>query len=388
MIRPSHTVLVVSSSVIVIERLQSLCEQCGLPDLSMVVCEHVADAEAMLEHKSFSLTLLDLANGVSLSFLDYASSILNPKPVVAIIGEGSSTTIINALRAGADDVFVVEDLDLSPKLFIYSMKRQLRRALYIEESKRLKDSLERSLDELRADHHAAQHVQQNLLPPRHQTINGLVVEYTLKPSLLLSGDFVDAIEINDHLIIFYLADVSGHGASSALVTVLLKNLTHRLLRNYKRHSSFDILSPVLTLERINREMLLTGMGKHMTMFVGLLDTQTSKLTYATGGHHPMPILSCNESSSFLKGRGMPVGLFEKPEFEEHQLDLPQVFSLTLFSDGVLEILKGSSLKEKENWLLSTLQPGYIESSQLTEMIEEGFEDVRPDDVAIMTVSRA
>jgi sigma-B regulation protein RsbU (phosphoserine phosphatase) len=102
----------------------------------------------------------------------------------------------------------------------------------------------------------------------------------------------------------------------------------------------------------------------------------------------MPILSCNQSSSFLKGRGMPVGLFEKPEFEEHQLDLPQVFSLTLFSDGVLEIIKGSSLKEKENWLLNTLRPGYIESSQLTEMIEEGFEDVRPDDITIMTVSRA
>ena len=106
----------------------------------------------------------------------------------------------------------------------------------------------------------------------------------------MSGDFVDSIAINEHQTLFYLADVSGHGASSALVTVLLKNMTTRLVRNYNRGSSFDILSPLATLQRINRELLLTGLGKHLTMFIGLIDAQRGTLTYAVGGHHPMPVL--------------------------------------------------------------------------------------------------
>jgi sigma-B regulation protein RsbU (phosphoserine phosphatase) len=386
MSRAFQNILLVSSSTETIDRLFEICEMCDEPSIKVILVRDPESAKEILESQTLSLAILDL-NTVGLDDLKLFSKHLNPKPTVALISEDSSVAMRIALRAGADDVFLRSELYDNTQAFVKSMRRQIRRAAHIDDANTLRDSLERSLDELRADHHAAQHVQQNLLPEREQIINGVRFEYTLTPSLLLSGDFVDAIQINEDLCIFYLADVSGHGASSALVTVLLKNLTGRLLRNYKRNSSFDLLSPMATLHRVNQEILLTRMGKHMTMFIGLLDTKSSKLTYAVGGHHPMPVMCTAGNAEFLQGRGMPVGMFEKPVFEERQIDLPKEFTLTLFSDGILETIAEPSLADKEALLLRTLKNGFISSADLTAQLEFGAES-HPDDVAIMTVSRA
>lgn len=386
MSRAYQHVLLVSCCTETIDRLFEICELCDQPNIKVVLARDAESAKTVLENQPLSLAILDLET-TGLEVLQYFSKQLSPKSVVALVSEEGSAALRLALRSGADDVFLRSELSDNTEAFVKSIKRQMRRATHIEDANSLRDSLERSLDELRADHHAAQHVQQNLLPEPEQTINGVKYEYTLTPSLLLSGDFVDAIQVNEHLSMFYLADVSGHGASSALVTVLLKNLTSRLLRNYRRSSSYDLLSPLATLNRINQEILLTRMGKHMTMFIGLLDSRTSELTYAVGGHHPMPILSSGGAASFLEGRGMPVGMFDKPVFEERVIQLPKNFTLTLFSDGILETISETSLAEKEALLLRTLKNGFISSEALTAELEFGVE-THPDDVAIMTVSRA
>lgn len=378
--------LIVSNATDTIDRLFEICEMYDDPSIKVNLVRDLPSAKQLIEQQSISVAIIDL-NLASLDDLKYFSQYLSPKPVVALISEDSSIAMRIALRAGADDVFLRAELYDNTLAFVKSMRRQIRRAAQIENASALRDSLQRSLEELRADHHAAQHVQQNLLPEKEQIINGIRYEYTLTPSLLLSGDFVDAIQINDDLSVFYLADVSGHGASSALVTVLLKNLTGRLLRNFKRNSSFDLLSPMATLYRVNQEILMTRMGKHMTMYIGLLDSKASTLTYAVGGHHPMPILSAEGEAHFLEGRGMPVGMFESPVFEERQITLPEKFTLTLFSDGILETINKPSLAEKEQLLLRTLRSGFISSAELTAQLEFGA-DTHPDDVAIMTVSRA
>jgi sigma-B regulation protein RsbU (phosphoserine phosphatase) len=379
-------VLLISDSTHTIDRIFELCEQCDHQRLRLVVCRDTDEAEQQLDHYDISLIIFDLASVGSSLLMDCMAQRLNPKPLIALISEGTAESLVAALRSGADDVYVSGELDLHPELFVHSVERQLKRARYIEEVRSLRDSLERSLDELREDQRAAQQVQQNLLPPSQQRINGIEYAYALQPSLLLSGDFVDAFAVSDNLSMFYLADVSGHGASSALVTVLLKNMTHRLLRNYKRNSSFDILSPSATLHRINREMLLTSLGKHLTMFVGLVNHTTQTLSYAVGGHHPLPILQQNGQVRYLQGRGMPLGLFEEPVFDELECALGNNFTLTLFSDGVLEVLEGDTMEVKEQVLLDMCSAKFESPAEfLQSMMRAGRG--HPDDVAIMTVRR-
>uniref|UniRef100_UPI000B01D638 PP2C family protein-serine/threonine phosphatase n=1 Tax=Marinobacterium profundum TaxID=1714300 RepID=UPI000B01D638 len=206
------------------------------------------------------------------------------------------------------------------------------------------------------------------------------------PSLVLSGDFVDVAPLDDNLTLFYLADVSGHGASSALVTVLLKNMTNRVLRAHQRDTPLSELSPASTLYLLNRELLDTGLGKHFTIFAGILDAQNSTLKYAVGGHHPMPILSQWGEARFLTGRGMPVGLFDEPFFDEHELHLANTFSLTLFSDGVLEVMvEDGSLEKREERLRALVASGVVQPDDLLDTVL-GTASC-PDDIAILTLFR-
>jgi len=381
-----QAVLMVSASTAVIDLVFELCEQCRSTHLRFCVAHSTEEVDLLLEHRSISMAILDRSTIGNLSYLNRLAEHISPMPAVVLTEAGTAEELVAALRNGADDVFSLDELQQHPELFVGAMNRQLQRVEMIDEAVFLRESLERSLDELRADQHAAQQLQQNLLPPPKRELNQICFQYVLQPSLLLSGDFVDSMAINDHQTVFYLADVSGHGASSALVTVLLKNMTYRLMRNYNRSSSFDIQSPLATMHRINREMLLTGLGKHLTMFIGLVDTQNSTLTYAVGGHHPMPILQQQGQTLFLEGRGMPIGLFEEPVFEERCIPLAPQYAITLFSDGILEVAEGGSLEEKEQTLLRVCSRNNLSPQSIADcIIPAGC--INPDDVAIMTVSR-
>ncbi|WP_207062767.1 PP2C family protein-serine/threonine phosphatase [Motiliproteus sp. SC1-56] len=310
---------------------------------------------------------------------------VKPNPVVALSRESGYAQVIRALRQGASDFFTLPVRDRAE--LARSIRRQGRRAKVIADSAYFREELEQSLALLREDQQAGRHVQQKMLPPTEMVINDYRFEYRVKPSLFLSGDFIDFFRISDSLAMFYLADISGHGASSAFVTVLLKNMTNRLLRNYNRGSSFHILSPTDVLSRINKELLDTGLGKHLTIFVGLLDRIENTLQYGVGGHFPMPILQQGGKAEFLPGSGMPVGLFDDAQFDGRIVELEEQFTLTLFSDGILEILDQPDLKAKEKCLLDAAARGYDDLRDLSRLL--GIDEVEeaPDDIAALSVSR-
>lgn len=79
----------------------------------------------------------------------------------------------------------------------------------ITEQKKIEERLRRQNEILRRDLEFAKRLQQSLLPviPR---IEGYRITYTYKPCERLGGDFLDVINIDDK-IVFYVADVAGHG---------------------------------------------------------------------------------------------------------------------------------------------------------------------------------
>lgn len=71
------------------------------------------------------------------------------------------------------------------------------------------------------DQLAGRQVQQDILPREPLNCRGYRVSHSIVPSLYLSGDFVGYNSAFDRYILFYFGDVSGHGASSAFITVML-----------------------------------------------------------------------------------------------------------------------------------------------------------------------
>jgi sigma-B regulation protein RsbU (phosphoserine phosphatase) len=383
-----QTILLIDHVAEAIESIINACNHVDLPPVKISTAYNSDFALELLAEHDFSLVIVGLSEHFSLDDVALLAERHDPKPLMVLLPEPKCDQVLLALRKGAGDVFIQSEISENEEEFACSISRLLVQAELIEKNLHYREELEKSLSELRVDQQAARQIQQNMLPEKDVRVGGIHARYLLIPSLYLSGDFVDVISIDNEKTLFYLADVSGHGASSALVTVLLKNMTNRLLRNYRRASSFDILSPINTLYRINSELIDTELGKHLSIFIGLFDNVSSTLTYAVGGHHPMPIIRDSGGARFLEGRGMPVGLFPEPHFEERKLGELTEFEVTMFSDGILEMLTDKGMDAKEQRLIDAVLDTKGEGpDSIKEALLPGIINDAPDDIAIMTICR-
>jgi serine phosphatase RsbU (regulator of sigma subunit) len=313
-------------------------------------------------------------------------------PAIMISDVVDADRMMTALRLGATDFFVrpIEDTEALAKSIERCVRqRELRREL--RESRR---RLEAANNELRAtvkvleqDQQAGRQVQLRMLPATPLVLDDFVISHTVIPSLYLSGDFTDYFTVGEQFVTFFMADVSGHGSSSAFATVLLKNLFARKRSDFLRRYDDTVLSPVAMLRRANKELLGLGVGKFATMVVGLLDMEHNTLRYSVAGHLPQPVLVSSEGARYLQGEGSPVGIMQDAEYTEHMIDLPGSFMLALFSDGILEILPPKNLVEKEKYFLEVFEQTSESPEQLVTRLGLDRVETAPDDIAALFISK-
>ncbi|MEA3250304.1 MAG: SpoIIE family protein phosphatase [Pseudomonadota bacterium] len=317
-------------------------------------------------------------------------------PTIVVTETRIDDDLLPAVDAGLVD-YLVEPLrhaDVLRRLVARALEHRQLAEEHARDRARLaelNENLETHLALLRLDQQAGWHIQRKLLPVQPLTINGVACDYWLAPSLYLSGDFLDYQRFDGRYSVFYFADVSGHGASSAFVTVLLRYLCNRWLGEWDGQRP-EALAP-RWLAQLNRELLDTGIGKHVTLFVGVIDHDQRELHYSLGAQLPMPVLVDRNRGEVdvLRGEGMPVGLFPNVEYPAYRVSLPANFRLWLCSDGVLEGLPGKTLTARLDDLkrrivvcddLATLRAALLAGE---EDAATGGEE-RPDDLTIMTLS--
>ncbi|MHB0805159.1 two-component system response regulator RssB [Stutzerimonas nitrititolerans] len=316
----------------------------------------------------------------------------NDLPVIVVSGAGVMNDAVEALRLGAADYLIKPLEDLA--MLEHSVRRALDRSRLRLENRRYREQLETanrdlqaSLHLLQEDQDAGRQVQMNMLPVTPWTTDDFQFAHQIIPSLYLSGDFVDYFRVDEHRIGFYLADVSGHGASSAFVTVLLKFMTTRLLYESRRGGTLREFKPSEVLDHINRGLINCKLGKHVTMLGGVIDQERNVLHYSIGGHLPMPVLYDGESARYLEGRGLPVGLFVDATYDDFEMVLPERFSLTLLSDGILDLLPGDTLKDKESALPELVAGAGGTLDGLRGAFGLAALHDMPDDIALLVLSR-
>lgn len=367
-----------------------------LEDSGFSVHEAASGAEglAWLENNTPDAVLTDLRMpGVDgLAILKFVCEHSPKLPVLVISGMGLVRDVIDALRLGAADYLVKPLVDM--EVLVHSVNRAIERSELIAQNESYRQELEQANRELKEyirvlerDQKAGRRVQSKLLPEAPAQFGDFSVNYELIPSLYLSGDFIDFGLLSERYLAFYLTDVSGHGAASAFVTVWLKQLVRRYFRENKVFStveSFEEDAGIL-LGLINQEVINSGVGCHMTCFVGVIDTYTREMRYVFGGHLPFPILVTEQGCEYLTGKGKPVGIFPDATWEVNAKTLPEKFSLVVFSDGVLEILPQGELIDKEKFLLEVVSKNATSVKSLIDAF--GISDLEsvPDDIAILKV---
>lgn len=315
-------------------------------------------------------------------------------PVIAFGDDRDADRMATALGLGATDFFVRPER--KPGLFLRSVERavnhrRLQREL-LQRNQQLAATnrrLRHSLRILEQDQQAGRQVQMAMQPAAALQLNGYWFSHKILPSLYLSGDFTDYFQVGDHEAVFFLADVSGHGSSSAFATVLLKNLFARKRSDYLRKHDRSVTEPTAMLRLANRELRELALSKYATMVVGVLDASRHTLRYSIAGHLPAPVMIAENGAHYLEGEGSPVGLMPEPIYTEYSIELTEKFILLLMSDGILETLPGDDLIGREQRLLDILDGPPVPPSELaTRMgLDALLAGELDDDIAGLFLSR-
>src|SRR6202000_2824120 len=148
----------------------------------------------------------------------------------------------------------------------------------------------------------AQEVQNMLIPLRFHKETGVEIGAKYLPHQNIGGAYFDFMRINEHEILWCIADVSGKGISAAL---LMANFQASL-------RAWATVEEDLTniVERLNKIVIDNTKGERfITLFVAKYDERTRKLNYINAGHNATIILDSGETSTLNLGTTM-IGIFD------------------------------------------------------------------------------
>ena len=356
--------------------------QVSCTDQTDVALKKITSSEVQL-----AIIDLDIAGAETLEFIAAITKKLPAFPIIVISHPGIEDKTLDAFKLGIAEYLMKP---LRPHVAALSVRNALDRAQLRRENIKYREKLEAAnrelqvrLEEIQADQQAGRLVQQKMLPNSPSTLFNYRLEHYIRPANYLAGDFVDYHQVSESKLVFYLADVTGHGAASAFVTVLMKQLSTRSRKHYSKDHRHEVKSAAWMLGWINENVLEAELDRHMTIFLGVIDKDKNTLNYSYGGHFPQAIFSSPEETCFLDGRGFPVGLFEGVEYEDHYLELPDKFCISLFSDGVLEILPQKDLADKEAYLLDLIGSGNNSVDAIVKALGLVGNKQCPDDISFL-----
>jgi hypothetical protein len=283
--------------------------------------------------------------------------------------------VLSCLRWGVDDVWSLPMSDDAVLQHAQEVTQRVQRNVA-----QINHQVQEVREELERDQRAGQYIQLGMLPPNPMGIGHFRLQHRIEPSLILSGDFVDYFQITERHFACYVADVSGHGSSSAFVTVLLKNFSRRLRREYRNSMLTD---PGEVLSWINTELIDQQIDKHVAMFFAIVDMQKNELRYVNAAHFPPAMIKTVDGLTHLEQKGKPLGLFPDIKYKALAVDFPQGSIVVVFTDGVLDLLSGSNLIEKEK-NLSQIVASNSEMDDLWSKLDPG--KLGPDDVSCLLIS--
>lgn len=181
--------------------------------------------------------------------------------------------------------------------------------------------------------------QRSFLPRELPKPDKLELAVLYRPLVNVSGDYYDAIPIDDARTLILLGDVSGKGLAAALIMGIIIN-TVRVAKD-----KADLEAIVRSVDAAVREMAFED--KYTVLFLGLLDTRDRVLRYVNAAMADPIIVSQTALGPKVRRLEPTMGLvglmpLEEVVIEEMPLRTNEI--LLLSSDGVTEVANGSGAR--------------------------------------------
>lgn len=203
----------------------------------------------------------------------------------------------------------------------------------ITEQKKMEDELIMHYEKLKADIQFAKHIQNRTLPIDGTYWDAMEMNSVYDPSEDLGGDLYDIIRMNSEESLIYIADVSGHGITSSLLTIFLR----QMVRGRVDERKVDLKEILDILQKSYNEL---GMDKeqYLTILFCLYNKAAKEATFLNAGHNCMPIIIKNTGEVWeVEVKGLPVcDLARKSPHEEVTVPVEIGDRIILYTDGITE----------------------------------------------------
>jgi sigma-B regulation protein RsbU (phosphoserine phosphatase) len=255
----------------------------------------------------------------------------------------------------------------------------------------------------------AQEVQSQLFPRHVSDIESLEVHGFCRPARTVSGDYYDFVTASSHKLLFAVGDISGKGISAALLMATI----HSAVRAYSIESLPQLrepmavgavagsdgvmaawpdgieVSPAALLSLLNHQLYeSTPPEKYATLFLGIYDGRSHRMTYSNGGHLPPIVISKDGSIRRLEAGGTVVGLFDAMAYEEGAIEMLPGEILVAYSDGVTEPENEFGEFGEERLIELVRDNRHLPLTQISQIVTQAVDDwigdkEQPDDVTLV-----
>jgi sigma-B regulation protein RsbU (phosphoserine phosphatase) len=237
----------------------------------------------------------------------------------------------------------------------------------------------------------ASEIQQELLPTKLPSIKNLDIAASLNAATQVGGDCYDFIALEkDEKLLFYIADVTGHGVGAGLVSAINNALVPALLDH-----THDTQELVVELNKLLIQK--TAPNVFVTLVMNMWDPKKDTLSFTQAGHDPiLHFKAKDEEVVELPKGGNPLGLLpdisKNVKTESVKAEKGDVF--VLYTDGIPEAWKN----DEETYGMDRLKESVKKHSKLKtaqEIHDAILKDVRDfmgkrpqeDDITLLVIKR-
>jgi sigma-B regulation protein RsbU (phosphoserine phosphatase) len=284
--------------------------------------------DRLVEDASIDLVMSDINMPVmdGLTLLSRLAGTNRILKAVIVSAYGDMANIRTAMNRGAYD-FLMKPIDFED--FQVTVAKTRRALDEIKQGARAKDQLSAIQHELRV----ATRIQQSILPrtfPPFPDRKEFSIFAEMMAAREVGGDFYDFFFIDENRLGFVVGDVSGKGVPASILMAVSRTLL--------RATAMTAESAGDCLNYVNQVLVRqSDPAMFVTIFYGILHTNTGELEYSVGGHNPPFLFSQERGVEMMQSKGgMIVGMIEAARYSTERVQLKPGDGIFLYTDGVTE----------------------------------------------------
>jgi sigma-B regulation protein RsbU (phosphoserine phosphatase) len=246
---------------------------------------------------------------------------------IVISAYGDMKNIRHAMHRGAFD-FVAKPVDFEDVAFT------IAKGVHEIQMQKEAEKTRKELSAVQCELDLAARIQRALLPRMEDALSSsspVQAHAEMISARMVGGDFYDVFQAGPGKVAFLIGDVSGKGVPASLLMATTRTLMRAI--------ASQTLSPSHCLLRANEFLCRENLpAMFVTMFYGILDTNSGEMEFSVAGHNMPYLLSAGDTEMMSADGGPVLGVLEDAQFPPCRITLNPGEAVLLYTDGATEAM--------------------------------------------------